>query len=187
MCAYVPIRTRIRVFTYISICHYTLVHIFRCLHTRTHPHSPTFIYTHAHTNTQVVDKHVCPDEHRDFYTERLMYMPHSYQANSFKVCMSHHHTYYVTSSYILCHIIIHTSQLFQGMYVYCTYGVCMYSYTYISYSCQAHSAIARTCTHARTYAHTCMHTYTCAGPIQTDSQPKKSGYTRRLPTPRGGP
>jgi protein O-GlcNAc transferase len=32
----------------------------------------------------VVDKHVCPDQHRAFYTEHLMYMPHSYQANSFK-------------------------------------------------------------------------------------------------------
>ena len=31
----------------------------------------------------VVDKHVCPQEHREFYTERLLYMPHSYQANSF--------------------------------------------------------------------------------------------------------
>ena len=31
----------------------------------------------------VVDRNVCPDSHREFYTERLMYMPHSYQANSF--------------------------------------------------------------------------------------------------------
>lgn len=31
----------------------------------------------------VVDRYVCPDEHREFYTENLLYMPHSYQANSF--------------------------------------------------------------------------------------------------------
>ena len=31
----------------------------------------------------VVDHHVCPHEHREFYTEKLLYMPHSYQANSF--------------------------------------------------------------------------------------------------------
>jgi len=32
----------------------------------------------------VVDKIVCPDEHRQFYTERMLYMPHCYQTNSFK-------------------------------------------------------------------------------------------------------
>ena len=31
----------------------------------------------------VVDEVVCPAEHREFYTERLLYMPHCYQANSF--------------------------------------------------------------------------------------------------------
>jgi len=29
--------------------------------------------------------------------------------------MSHHHTYYVTSSYILCHIIMHTMSNLEGL------------------------------------------------------------------------
>jgi len=32
----------------------------------------------------VTDKTVCPDEHRNFYTEHLIYMPHCYQTNSFR-------------------------------------------------------------------------------------------------------
>ena len=32
----------------------------------------------------VTDKTVCPDAHREFYTERLLYMPHCYQTNSFR-------------------------------------------------------------------------------------------------------
>lgn len=32
----------------------------------------------------VVDKIVVPDQFRQFYTERMLYMPHCYQANSFK-------------------------------------------------------------------------------------------------------
>jgi protein O-GlcNAc transferase len=32
----------------------------------------------------VTDKVVCPHEHREFYTERLLYMPHCYQVNSFR-------------------------------------------------------------------------------------------------------
>jgi protein O-GlcNAc transferase len=31
----------------------------------------------------VVDPHVCPPEHREHYTEKLLRMPHCYQANSF--------------------------------------------------------------------------------------------------------
>jgi predicted O-linked N-acetylglucosamine transferase (SPINDLY family) len=32
----------------------------------------------------VTDKTVCPDAHREFYTERMLYMPHCYQTNSFR-------------------------------------------------------------------------------------------------------
>jgi len=32
----------------------------------------------------VTDKVVCPDGHRKFYTEKLLYMPHCYQTNSFR-------------------------------------------------------------------------------------------------------
>ena len=32
----------------------------------------------------VVDKVVVPPEHREFYTEKMFYMPHCYQTNSFR-------------------------------------------------------------------------------------------------------
>jgi len=32
----------------------------------------------------VTDETVCPSKHREFYTERLLYMPHCYQTNSFR-------------------------------------------------------------------------------------------------------
>jgi len=32
----------------------------------------------------VVDPVVCPPQNRQFYTEKLLYMPHSYLANSFR-------------------------------------------------------------------------------------------------------
>merc|ERR1711966_637020 len=38
--------------------------------------------------------------------------------------MSHHHTYYVTSSYTLCHIIIHTMSHHHTHYVTSSYILC---------------------------------------------------------------
>lgn len=32
----------------------------------------------------VLDTVVCPPEHQEFYTEKLFYMPHCYQTNSFR-------------------------------------------------------------------------------------------------------
>jgi len=66
--------------------------------------------------------------------------------------MSHHHTYYVTSSYILCHIIIHTMcyHPFVTTYVYIRVCVCVcvcvYTYTHA-------------CMHTYIYMHACMHAY----------------------------
>jgi len=38
----------------------------------------------SYINYNVTDKVVCPDHDREFYTEKLFYMPHCYQTNSFK-------------------------------------------------------------------------------------------------------
>jgi len=38
----------------------------------------------SYIDYNIVDKTVCPREHREHYTEALVYMPHCYQANSFR-------------------------------------------------------------------------------------------------------
>ena len=60
------------------------------------------------------------------------------------------HTYYVTSSYILCHIIIHTMSHHHTYYVTSSYTLCHI----ITHSNRTHRH-TRMRTHARTYAHTC--------------------------------
>jgi hypothetical protein len=48
--------------------------------------------------------------------------------------MSHHHTYYVTSSYILCHIIIHTMSHIGRAHTYTSiYSVRLYMLVYTVY------------------------------------------------------
>ena len=54
----------------------------------------------------------------------------NYVTSSYILChiiihaMSHHHTYCVTSSYILCHIIIHTMSHHHTYYVTSSYTLC---------------------------------------------------------------
>jgi protein O-GlcNAc transferase len=72
-----------------------LLYIYIHLHTHTHTHTNTHTHLQVYLafpgtmgatwmDYNVVDLVVCPHHHREFYTERLLYMPHCYQTNSFK-------------------------------------------------------------------------------------------------------
>ena len=69
----------------------THTHTFTLTHSHTHSHTQTFTHTHTPAGRSP-QQSICPSCLRTAH-----------------VCspMSHHHTYYVTSLYILCHIIIH--------------------------------------------------------------------------------
>ena len=68
--------------------------------------------------------------------------------------MSHHHTYYVASSHMLCHIIIHTL-------------MCMFNYMYIHVIVTSSCILCHIITHAMSHHHTYsdvyvqLHVHTC--------------------------
>jgi hypothetical protein len=67
--------------------------------------------------------------------------------------MSHHHTYYVTSSYILCHIIIHTTHTYYvtSSYILCHIIIHTMSHHHTYYVTSSYILRIHTMSHHHTY------------------------------------
>ena len=105
------------------------------------------------TREHILSKRTHSIKERTFYNKRT----HS-------VCMSklasrsHHHTYYVTSSYILCHIIIHTHSVCMSKLASATApsgaGFFCYAYVCALYVCLI--CVPYMCALCASVAHMCM-------------------------------